>query len=412
MRIRYHCHFGRLTGYARAARDYLLALHDVDDIQLEIAVLGDDLESPEGRYGALDSLAVRFDQVVGGVDLEIFHAPPRVLAALDAQHLKSLEEDITPVTAPAKRVAIVTWETSTLPRQFQQVLSHFDAVIVPSHFCAAVIGAELPPRVPIHVVPHCFDEDFWPLNHKVRGAERPYRFYSVGAWGERKNPLGVVRAYLHEFTKLDHVQLMLVCEGADLDEVRSLVARSGLPAEMLPELHVPHHGPGTFLDEDELVELHLEGDCFVSATRGEGWGLPMFEAAIVGKRVIAPQHGGQLDFLAHYPWYSPVAYQLTPCFGSEQRDRVVEHAGQQVQMSRVTMPPGVDCKQLWAEPDLKSLAAAMRTAYLGSTIGRSLPDATTERAALEARFGYKTVGPLLANLLRGIAWDSHKRSTP
>lgn len=396
MRIRYHCHYGRLTGYARAARDYLLALHDVDDVQLEIAVLGDDVISPEPRYGALDSLAVRFDRVVGAADLEVFHAPPRVLAALTTRYLQGLEEDITPVNPVAKRVAVVTWETNVLPTQFAQALGTFDAVIVPSQFCAGVIGADV--RVPIHVVPHCFDEDFWPLQHgKIRSAERPYRFYSVGAWGERKNTLGLVRAYLHEFSKDDPVQMMIVSDGADVDVVRGVIAASGIAAEDLPELHVPSVSAEHPLDEEQLVELHLDGDCFVSATRGEGWGLGMFEAAILGKTVIAPHYGGQIDFLADYAWYTPVGCQLTPCFAG---------------LSRAAGPRDVDAKQLWAEPDLRGLARAMRTAYQDSTRGRSLEAVNAERAALEARFGYKTVGPLMANLLRGIAWDSSKFSTP
>lgn len=404
MRIRYFCHYGRLTGYARAARDYLLALHDLDDVQLEIAVLGDDVTSPEPRYSCLDPLAVRFDRVMGTPDLEIYHAPPRVLAALTG-----LEVNARTPGGP-RRVAIVTWETSALPDMFAEVLQRFDAVIVPSHFCAEVIGEAISPITPIHIVPHCFDEGFWPMPCPPAedAADRPYRFYTIGTWGERKNPLGVLRAYLHEFTKDDNVELMLLSEGVDLDEVRSLIARSGIPMERLPALAVPTMDSP--LTEEQLVELHMTADCFVTATRGEGWGLGMFEAAICGKAVIAPQQGGQLDFLAGYGRYVSVPYQLTPCFGAEQRDRVIERSGQTMQVSKVSLPPGVNCRQSWAEPDLQSLADSM---FMANATVRS-PDADrADRAALEALFGYKTVGPLLANLLRGIAWDSSStHSTP
>lgn len=413
MRIRYTCHYGRLTGYARAARDYLLALHDVDDVQLEIAVLGDELASPEPRYQALDSLAVRWDQVVGPADLEIFHAPPRVLMALTAEYIKSLDTAVTPANPPAKRVAILTWETSSFPKEYASMLSWFDAVIVPSQFCAAVIG-EMPTAHPrerpwLHVVPHCFDEDFWPTFAGDRD-DKPYRFYSIGAWGERKNQVGVLKAYLSEFTSDDNVELMMVSEGAQLDEVRSLVACSGLLADRMPKLYVPHLDEP--LSEDELVGLHCDADCFVSATRGEGWGLGMFEAAIVGNQVICPRWGGQMDFLIGFEWFEGVPYQMTPCFGAEIRDRVVDRGGQAIQVSKVVMPPGVDCRQFWAEPDLGALARRMRDAYDNRfTIEGQGSAYELGRAALEARFGYKTVGPLMANLLRGIAWDSSTHST-
>jgi hypothetical protein len=336
--------------------------------------------------------------------VEIYHAPPRVLAALTQQ--RTVRDQAAP-----KRVAIMTWETTDLPGELGSMLGWFDAVITPSEFCAGVIGKDLNPRTSLHVVPHCFDELFWPAPDPDWDGDRPYRFYSIGAWGERKNHLGVLRAYLHEFTKSDRVQLMLLIEGADFDEIRSVIARSGIPPAELPELNVPDVQDVGHLDEAQLVELHIDGDCFVSATRGEGWGLGMFEAAILGKAVIAPRWGGQLDFLEHYRWYRPVHQQLTPCWGSETRERVVEQGGQHVQVSKISLPPGVNCKQLWGEPDLHTLAKQMRRAFIEAPQGRSL-DCVTERAALEARFGYKTVGPLMANLLRGISWQSNTHSTP
>lgn len=405
MRIRYYCPFGKTTGYGRAARDYLLALHQVDEIELEIAVLGDELVSPEPRYSALDPLAVPYDRVVGTPDVAIYHAPPRVLATV-----------LWPEQRPTVRVAMTTWETTPLPWQYADVLGAFDATIVPSEFCRDVIAAAETngfdhPSIQIHVVPHCFDETFWPLVTQSRDSHRPTRFYSIGVWGERKNHLGVIRAYLHEFTKADRVQLMLMIQSPDLDEIRSVIARAGLPAEQLPELHVPSE---VQLSEDQLVELHAEGDCFVSAARGEGWGLGMFEAAIAGKNVISTSWGGQLEFLKFYANWLPIPHQLTPCFGSENRQRVEQHEGHHVQVSRVAIPPGVDCKQKWAEPDLVALGKAMRHVHEMTRPPynvAAINELRTGRAALEAQFGYKAIGPKLATLLRGLTWPSPMHST-
>jgi glycosyltransferase involved in cell wall biosynthesis len=299
-----------------------------------------------------------------------------------------------------KRVALTTWETSPMPTAIEEVLETFDSVIVPSEFCESLAIA-----VKTHVVPQCFDETWWEMSRKSRydmmSNARPFRFYTIGAWGERKNTLGLLRAYLSAFTSSDRVSMTMLVENVDLDEIRSLIARSGLPAGELPELHIPGTREGG-LSEDDLLELHAQSDCFVSATRGEGWGLGLFEAAIMGNHVITPMCGGHDDFLENYAWAHAVPYQFTPCFGGESRMRVEDHEGQKVQISKVALPPGVDCRQSWADPDLEALAHTMKSLYKEHA-PRAPSDMREERLALERRFGYRVVGPQLATTLREIA---------
>jgi glycosyltransferase involved in cell wall biosynthesis len=306
-----------------------------------------------------------------------------------------------------KHVAMTTWETSPLPEQHASSLSEYDAIIVPSQFCAEVTSqarsaiSSIIATNKVHVVPHCFDEAWWPMPTAHRKGD-PVRFLSLGAWGERKNMLGVLRAYLHAFTKSDRVQLMLVIGNPDFDEIRSVIARSGLAPAQLPEIFVPEPHE---LSEHELVELHEDADAYVSATRGEGWGLGMFEAAILGKQVIAPLWGGQADFLEGSALHRNVPGSLTPCFGRLQRGRVIETDQGMMQSAVVALPPGVDCKQVWFEPDLSVLAEQMRAVYT-SKVQLSDDELTRERSVLEARFGYRTVGAILSNTLKEIAWGS------
>jgi len=57
--------------------------------------------------------------------------------------------------------------------------------------------------------------------------------------------------------------------------------------------------------------LHLRGDCYVSLTRAEGWGLGAYDAAFAGNPVIMTGHGGQLEFLPDTIGYL-VDYRLIP----------------------------------------------------------------------------------------------------
>jgi len=384
VRIRYFCHYDKLTGYGRAARDYCGALVG-QDLELEIVPLGAAPgtvpTSPEPRYAELDRLVTT--EPVGTADVAIYHSLPRVLAVLAADW--SAQE-------ATRRIALTTWETSRFPDVHAQPIARgYDQIVVPSSFCQDALAES---GVPSAIIPHCFDPGFW-VPTRAGELSTPLRFYTIGAWAERKNPLGVLAAYLHAFTSADNVQLVMFHQGCDFDAVRSLLARTGVPQSELPELHVPE----TELSEQQLLELHDQADCFVSATRCEGFGLGMFEAAIMGRYVITPIYGGHEDFLLDYEGCLEVPYQRTPCFGSEKKGDVIERDGQKLQVARVALAPGVTCRQSWAEPDLIALADRMRELYQGSW--RDVAGGIREdRLALEARFGYSSVGRLFADFCK------------
>ena len=242
-------------------------------------------------------------------------------------------------------MALTTWEMMPLPDEFVVALRAYDDVIVPQGEFLRGPGepgaARRRLQQPTAHHPALLRREL--LGQRRRRTRpslaRPAATRSASTpsvRGERKNSLGILRAYLHAFSKADDVQLMMLIDGADFDEIRSLIARSGIPAGELPELFVPDRT----LDERELVELHGSADCFVSATRGEGWGLGLFEAAVMGRHVIAPLWGGQSDFLDDYAWARAIPFQMTPCFGAEQRVRVDDDGGRKVQVSKVSLRRG------------------------------------------------------------------------
>lgn len=424
MRLRYYGYYSRLTGYGRAARDYLAALARTG-VDLEIVDLGsaggERGRSPEPRYRYLDERVVGTGLSLGGIslvdkdpspDVAIYHATPRTLSSVPWPERST------------KRVALTTWETARLPDEYARPLfENYDQIIVPSTYsyeairCSRYVWNATPGdavgretlRQKVRIVPHCFDPHFWVRSPAPRPGSDRTRFYTIGAWGERKNPLGVLRAYLRAFTNEDKTTLVMLLDGADFAAIRATLACSGLPAAALPQIMIPSESA---LDEQQLLELHQGGDCFVSATRGEGWGLGMFEAAVMGNAVIAPARGGQADFLSDYYRAFLVPAHLTPCFGSEVRGAIsTDQDGNLVQSSTVAIPPGVTCKQDWLEPDIGRIAEMMVVHHtvLGDNHTRVDDDAQDDvakrraqsRDVFEARYGYDTVGPqLLKELLR------------
>lgn len=53
----------------------------------------------------------------------------------------------------------------------------------------------------------------------------------------------------------------------------------------------------TGLHKSQINDLYEAADVFVLATRGEGWGLPLAEAMVLGKRILSTQWGGATEFL-------------------------------------------------------------------------------------------------------------------
>ncbi len=76
-----------------------------------------------------------------------------------------------------------------------------------------------------------------------------------------------------------------------------------------PRIHIIHG----LLDKNEVGALyrHPKVKALATVTRGEGWGLPILDAAASGLPVIAPACSGHVDFMKHVK-YLDVKYKRVP----------------------------------------------------------------------------------------------------
>ena len=374
MKIHYRGPFGQHTGYAQAGHDYLLALHLAGhEIDIEPLFEWDHLDR---RYDLLRPLVERCEEP-GWADVLICHAPPFGCARL-------ADDELAPPPG-VHRVAMTTWETSALPGNIGADLSrHFDCVMVPcEQNQRALVHGESELSKPCHVLPHCYDTSFWRQKERANGGT--YAFYYVGAWNYRKNPRGVVMAFLSAFTKDDDVVLVLKTGGAqniaaEIEGIkRSLNRPSYAPIELITGR----------LDDTQLLELHRSGDCFVSAHRGEGWGLGIFEAAVVGNPFIATGFGGPCDF--NNPNFdSLLDFQQSPAMVPEE---VVPTRVPGVSAVRRVDPTGIGGDQWWAEPNIWALRQLMQNQV------RRVRSVRDDRISFQCSYGYGAVAHQFARLL-------------
>lgn len=337
MRVRYYGAFATNTGYGEAGHGYLAALQKAG-VELEIVPLFEgDTDYLGSRYGHLNKLVVDLRDVRSKHQRPthiIVHNNPWACCVM-------LKEKLLDIPEGAEKIALTTWETTRLKPEIAKSLSElYDLIVVPSEFNRKAFRISGVPEEKITVIPHCFDSEFW-LEEPTTPwllSDR-YVFYSVLAWRELKNPLGLLTAYLTEFTSKDDVLLRVVTthRGEEIEQLKQGLALDDYPLYSIVG----------WLPEELYRGLHYDSDCYVTPTRGEGWGLGAFEAAAVGNPVIATGWSGVKDYLDGYAGTRYLDYFLTPA------TTPLDHAD----------PTGINGRQCIAEPNIEQLRYLMRQAY-------------------------------------------------
>ena len=200
----------------------------------------------------------------------------------------------------AQDVAVTMWETTRLPEGCVESLNRARAVIVPSHWCATVFSA-CGVTVPIRVVPLGVEPDqgFRFLGPKLRPVGQ-FVFGTAGRLshgGDRKGLVDVIQAFRTAFPRDPQVRLEVKCWPD-----------CGLPEVDDSRIHY---------NRQPLLPSHLAGwyrnlDCYVTATRGEGFGLQPLEAMSVGTPVIAPRWSGLSEYFdSRAGWELPFDLKTT-----------------------------------------------------------------------------------------------------
>lgn len=387
MRIRYLGHIGHTSGYANAGCDYLLALYRA----------GVDLDIWLRKDADANRIEPRFQELLSRIHIS---ATDKISADQTIVHVvpPQAEEWFLEGIAPSQSTLLTTWETSKLPQAIVDslhsgVLADCENIVVPCDWNRETF-TNAKNDIPIVTMPHTFDPDWW-FVPKTPKKTPLYTFYWIGTWSERKNPLGFLKAYLTEFTSRDNVLAKMVLSGYNYDELGSLVRAIGRTD--LPLVEFVGTAPNRLSDE-QLREVHLTSDCYVTLARGEGWGLGAFEAALVGNPVIAPKYGGFLDFLSHYAATRWVPCCETPAITPLTVSATKIPCGDKfIRPILLNAPSGIYGDQLWAEPDIDTCKKYMRQAYLDGTTVH-----TASREALITRFGYKAVAAKFKALLGAV----------
>ena len=237
------------------------------------------------------------------------------------------------------RIVCWSWEVEEFPRAAVEGAAGLaNEVWAVSEFCANSIRKAMP-GVPVHTMPVVI------APHRFEPRPRSFfnlpddRFlflfaFDMASGMERKNPLGLIRAFRQAFSPSEPVHLALkVSRGHEHPREFARLSQEAKAAGVSIIDRV--------MPRSDVQALLAACDSYVSLHRSEGFGMTMAEAMLLGKPTIASGYSGNLDFMDKGNSY------------------LVDF--ERVALDRDYPPYDKGCT--WAEPSVEHAAHTMRWVY-------------------------------------------------
>lgn len=324
------------SGYASAAKGYLYHYFSSgfpitwDPLYFDNSKLNDD-----DLYDVLIKSLIK--KPLESYDTVIMHSTPDLWPQFRKDKYNIFNNKIV--------IGYCTWETNKLPPQWADCINQScNEVWCPSTYNEHVFK-ESGVSVPVRVVPHIFLPQTLPERESVKLFDSDtnlviendnslYTFYTIGELNIRKGIEDSIIAFCNAFTNKDSVRFIIKIHYKDYTIENKKKCEEIIKSILL---NYPNHASVICLYENmsnkEILALHSIGDCYVSLTKSEGFGLTIFDAFNYGKKIITTGYGGHIDFLRlSYPGL--VGYKLGPVIGMD------------------TFSPHYTNDQQWAYPDI------------------------------------------------------------
>ncbi|MBI2560779.1 MAG: glycosyltransferase [Planctomycetes bacterium] len=203
-------------------------------------------------------------------------------------------------------VGYTTFETDSIPNTWVDSCNQMDEIWVPSTFnqktfCKAGVDPEK-----IFVIPHGVNPSLFNLDRVspiIYGKPAGFTFLSIFEFTYRKGWDVLIRAYLEEFTPDEDVRLIVKThrgaavlqeeKGSVKDILFNYISSIGFDPENTPPIIIVEEP----IPLEQMPSFYRMANAFILPTRGEGWGIPLAEAMLMGLPTIATRWGGQLDFM-------------------------------------------------------------------------------------------------------------------
>ena len=190
------------------------------------------------------------------------------------------------------RIQWVVFESTRIPIGVLQSAQSADVVWVPSCWGRDVLIANGIDALKIDVVREGVDHNLFHPYGRVPES-RSFRFLMVGKYEIRKSYPEIFEAFAAEFGNNPAVELVMKSDYFRDGDIKA--------QQMIAD--IKSHGFENwrlnwgYADITHIAQMYRTADVFLSAPRGEAWGLPIIEAAASGLPIISTMYSGHAEFL-------------------------------------------------------------------------------------------------------------------
>jgi len=350
------------SGYGEASRHDIAALNAAGvELCTEIPSFCYEIAD----FGKLGQLASSFEANPIDYKIKILHITPNLFP-------RYMEDG-------KYHIGRVFWETDKLPEDFSTRVELMDEVWTGSEFNKqAILNSGV--TKPVYVIPQAIDVEIGDVQPFITVADDHYKFYSIFEWTERKNPTTLLKAFYTAFEEISGVCLMLktYVDGFTPDKKKEIKNNiENIKSVLNLKRYAPVYIYDELLNRNDIYRFHKSGNCFVSAHRGEGWGIPQMEAMVIGNPVISTGCGGIHE---HVDYCTKLRYKMIPVKANTRNQQ------------------WYTADQNWADVSMEELGSEMRNVYYSKFEKVAKKQ---QKQAIE-KFNFKTVGEIMRNRLENI----------
>lgn len=332
-----------------------------------------------GAVGCIDIEMQRSDQNLGECAKEMLGSPANDSPAVTVINM------VPPLwdrfRGPAKSIGYTTFEADRIPVSWTNKINQYDACWTTSAWNREVL-LDSGVHTPVHVVMPIAKGISSP---PVTAGSGKFRFLSSFQWSERKNPSALIRAFCAAFNGNPDVQLVIKSHlSSDEKESAAVIAKdiagivAGMKLKCKPDIQIVTR----IQSREAISKLNNSSHAHISLSHGEGWGLPLWEAAISGRPVITTGWSAPAEWLGKdYPYL--VRYNMTPVAGVDPR-----------------VSPFFDASMNWAEPHIDDAIDKMR--HVVNNYSESRPLAVAKSEEILQKF---TLSATSAAILDGLGGE-------
>jgi glycosyltransferase involved in cell wall biosynthesis len=290
-----------ISGYGVHSRQIFEYLDKREDIDLTVELL---------NWGQT-SWMIDPDMLDGMIG-RIMHRSKPVKAPFDLTYQVQLPDEWDPKLGH-KNIGISAFvEADKCNPTWLDKCNLMDEIVVPSTFTKDLVEQNNLCRTTVSVIPEWFNSHLLRNNKSLvkdkLKLDTSFNFLLFGQltgqnpWTDRKNIFFTIKWFCETFTGIDDVGLVIKTNVGKSTIIDRKLTRNTLESIIkevrigdYPKIHLVHGN----MTPNEIAGIYQQPEikCLITATRGEGYGLPIVDAAASGMPVIATGWSGHMDFL-------------------------------------------------------------------------------------------------------------------